>query len=165
MSTIQNQAIARPYAEAAFRFAKQQNGIAEWQTFLNNFTEAFATQAMQNILSNPFIAQAKIVAAMTEKIKLNAAQVNLLSLLAEYGRLQYLAWVAQHFSRLCDQEQGVLRVEVVSAFTLNESTLALLQQKLADKFQKQIMLTTTIDPTLLGGFKIQIRDRILYSSL
>ena len=45
--------IARPYAEAAFSVAKQDNSIEEWSSDLQKIKAVCADQKITNLLLNP----------------------------------------------------------------------------------------------------------------
>ena len=167
MSSVQNQLYARPYAEAAFQYAKQHNAVLLWNDFFTLFTKVFADPTLQNLLRNPSVSQTELVAAMTTPAvnELNSHQINFLLLLANNRRLIYLAAIADQFNALRDQDENILRVTVSSAFALDEATQARLKQKLTDQFKKQIIMETKISPELIGGLKIQVGDCVLDSSI
>lgn len=167
MSSVQNQLYARPYAEAAFQYAKQHNAVLPWGDFFTLFSKIFTDPTLQNLLRNPLVSQTELVTAMTSPVtnELDSHQTNFLLLLANNRRLIYLAAIADQFNTLRDQDESILRVTVSSAFALDEATQARLKQKLMDQFKKQIIMETKISPELIGGLKIQVGDRVLDSSI
>jgi len=164
MSSAQNQSYARPYAEAAFQYAKQHNAVLLWDHFFVLFSKVFADPALQDLLRNPSISQTELVTVIASA-ELDKHQMNFLLLLAKNRRLIYFAVIADQFNALRDQDENILRVTVSSPFALDESTQTQLKQKLTEQFKKQIIMETKIAPELIGGLKIQIGDRVLDSSL
>lgn len=167
MSSVQNQLYARPYAEAAFQYAKQHDAVLSWNHFFTLFTQIFAEPALQNLLRNPSVSQIELVQTMAAAVadELNVYQINFLLLLANNRRLIYLPAIAEQFNVLRDQDENILRVVVSSAFALDESIQVRLKQKLMDQFKKQIIMETKVSPELIGGLKIQIGDRVLDNSI
>ena len=167
MSVVQNQSHARPYAEAAYRFAKQHTGVAAWSDFLSFLAELLSNPALTALVNNPLLDQVTIVHALLEGLpaQITSEESNFLLLLAENRRLIYCPAVYDYFQQLRDQDEGILRATVTSAFPLNETTLANVEKKLTQKFQKQIVLESAVNPDLIGGLKIQIGDRVLGASV
>jgi F-type H+-transporting ATPase subunit delta len=163
---MQNEGYARPYAEAAYQTAKQDADVSSWQTLLTTLATLFSTQALQDLVHNPFVDQNKVVEALIPDLgqKLSAHQENFLRLLAENRRLAYLPEIASCFESLHDQTQGIIRVEVTSAFELDSQARTNVEKKLHDIFHKQTIMTTKVDPSLIGGLHIKAGDRVLDTS-
>jgi F-type H+-transporting ATPase subunit delta len=163
MSSVQNQLYARPYAEAAFHYAKQHSAISSWSAFLILFAEVFAKAPLCTLLTDPFVHQTELVEAITTLLpgQLDQHQIFFLQLLAKNHRVIYLTSIAAYFALLRDQDENILRVTVSSAYAMDDASTARLKQKLADQFKKQIFMEIKIQPDLIGGLKIQIGDRVL----
>ena len=81
--------IVRPYAVAAFRLAKEQKALTKWSEMLNFAAAVAADPQMKSYIEDPKVtseALEKMFLAICDK-KLDAAGVNLIKLLGEYGRL------------------------------------------------------------------------------
>lgn len=167
MSVAHNQLYARPYAEAAFEYAKAHGAVSAWHEFLNSFAQAFIENHMQSLLGNPLLDSAQLIEAISAALhnQLDPGQINFLQLLAKNHRLIYLSAIAQTFSTLRDADEEILRVTVRSAFALDTETQTRLKQKLTDQFKKNIVMNTEITPELIGGLTIQIGDRVLDLSI
>jgi len=165
MQFISGKHIARPYAEAAFRFAKAESKLPAWQKFLHAMSVLFSDVALQEAIKNPFVTQSHVVAVLVENTSVTPAQVNFLKLLAEYRRLGDLPAIAILFDTLQDKEAGLVRVHVTSAFPLEEATQRELVKKLQDKLKQEVLLSADIDPSLLGGIRVCIADRVLDASV
>ncbi len=167
MSAAERLAIARPYAEAAFRFAKAHHAIVAWQGFLNTFSALVADEKIAAILMNPFVDQTQVIDSILRASgeKIEETQANFLKQLAENSRLIDFPAITRQFEALCDQEANILRVEVESAFELNTTEKKRLQKKLEEKMQKQIVMNTHLDSSLIGGLRIKFGDSVLDASL
>ena len=96
--------IARPYAVAAFKLAKEQNALAKWSEMLG-----FATAVVNDPQMNAYIQDPKVVSSDLEasflKVagdNLNENGKNLIKVLVEYGRLSILPEITFAFEELKD---------------------------------------------------------------
>ncbi len=73
-------------------------------------------------------------------------------------------FIFHDFLSLCDQGEGIVRVRLVTAApsgTLETRLQRLLQEKTGLK----PVIVTEVDPTLLGGFRLEWEDRLLDASV
>lgn len=82
--------------------------------------------------------------------------VNFLKLLCDEGLLRELPGCAQAYRERYNQAHGIVQVKAASAIPLDEATRARLTEKLKAVTGKQIELTVTVDPTLLGGIRLDM---------
>ena len=142
--------IARPYASAAFRLAKERNALAAWSDMLGL---AAAVADLQ-----------KVFLAVCEK-HLDESGVNLIKILVEYGRLSLLPDVAAAFEALKAQDEGVLDAEITAAVALPDAEVKALVEKLHSRFGKKIEASVKVDPELIGGIKIIVGDTVIDASV
>lgn len=65
------------------------------------------------------------------------------------------------FLDLARERMNLLPVEVISAVPLTPEQLAALDEKLIRMFRKQLEITTTVDPSLLGGLRVIAGNTVL----
>lgn len=58
--------LARPYAKAAFDYAKEQNSVGEWQQYLGAMRSIVTDKSFQAYLQNPAIQGASKIAALQD---------------------------------------------------------------------------------------------------
>lgn len=80
------------------------------------------------------------------------------------GREEILA-VLYAFLDLARERMNLLMVEVISAAPLTHKQLAELERKLILMFRKQLDITVTVDPSLLGGLRVIAGDTVLDDSI
>jgi F-type H+-transporting ATPase subunit delta len=51
-------------------------------------------------------------------------------------------------------------VKITAAHELSDQQLTAMKQKLGDRYGKKIEAKVSVDPSLIGGFKIQVGDQI-----
>lgn len=82
--------------------------------------------------------------------------VNFLKLLCDEGLLRELPGCAQAYRERYNQAHGIVQVKAASAIPLDEATRTRLTQKLEQVTGKQIELTVTVEPALLGGIRLDM---------
>ena len=106
----------------------------------------------------------KTVTALFEG-KAHAATARFLRFLVSKRRLDQLPAVCEVYEQRIREELGIVKARVTAAHELTDAQLTALKRKLHDRYQKQIDAEVTVDPALIGGFKIQVGDHIRDFSL
>ena len=147
--------IAKRYAKAYFALAQEQDRLLEAQTELNEFVAFLEGQSeLSEVLYNPVfeIAQRKAVLnALLDKLEVSSTLRSLLGLLVDKNKIAYVDLVADNFSRLADEAEGRLKVEVSSATKLTKKALKDLQKEFSRLTGKKVELEVEIDKSLIGG--------------
>ncbi|HTI45431.1 MAG TPA: F0F1 ATP synthase subunit delta [Casimicrobiaceae bacterium] len=159
--------IARPYAEAAFSLARDQNALDAWSQMLR-----FAS----TIVQDPRVAQAldnpRLGAPEKESLLLSVAGDNLdqdgrslVRVLVEADRIALLPEIAALFETLKDQAQGTAKAEIETAMELSDAQLAEIKSALERRFGKRIEATVRVNPALIGGARVTVGDTVLDGSV
>lgn len=155
--------IARPYAEALFRIAKETGTVAQWSERLEAMTQLLANPEVRAVVGLPQASVPQVV-ALFEAVcgsRVDATTTNFLTLLAENDRLTCLPEITQHYAAYRETEEGILAAEVFSAFALNEIQVRSILPKLEAHFEARLQPTVTLAPELIGGIKVAVGDRVL----
>jgi F-type H+-transporting ATPase subunit delta len=159
--------IARPYAVAVYRLAKEKNALAKWSDMLALASAVVADPQMQAVIEDP-----KFIAADIERLvlavcgdKLDESGVNLIKLLVEYDRLTMLPDIAGIFEELKAQDEGTLEAEITAATALNDAQVKTLVDQLQTKFGKKVEANVKVDPEIIGGIKIVVGDTVIDASV
>ena len=91
--------------------------------------------------------------------------MNFFKLLVRNRRLFATQDIIRAFKALAADARGEVRAEVASAVALNDGQLDELRKILKASVGKDVMLETTVDPSLLGGLVVKIGSRMIDSSL
>ena len=159
--------IARPYAVAAYRLAKERNALAHWSDMLG-----FAAAVTADAQMKAYIEDPKVAASDLERVflsiggdKLDESGANLIKLLVEYGRLSILPDVAAAFEELKAQDEGVLEAEITAAAKPTDAEVKTLVKRLEAKFGKKVEASVKVDPEIIGGIKIVVGDTVIDASV
>ena len=159
--------IARPYAVAAFKLAKEQKALAKWSEMLT-----FATAVSNDAQLNAYIADPKVDSNDLQETflkvcgdKLNVNGQNLIKTLVEYGRLSVLPAISSAFEDLKAQDEGTLDAQIIAAAKPSAAEVKDLVKRLEAKFGKKVEATVLVDPEIIGGIKIIVGDTVIDASV
>jgi len=155
--------IARPYAEAAFSIARDQNALPVWSQMLKLASSVVGDARVADALDNP-----KLDAAAKESLLLsicgdglNAEGRNFVRLLVEADRIALMPAIASLFQALKDEADGVAKATIESAFELSPEDLADLTIALERRFKRKVEATVVVNPELIGGARITVGDNVI----
>lgn len=162
--------IARPYARAAFDYAREKGNFAEWSRMLAVGAAVAADPGVEPLLGNPKVLPAQLVdviagVASGGGVAIDAPGRNFLSILAQNRRLGLLPEIATQFEALRSEVENTLDVEVVSALPIAAEQREKLVQALTTRFRRQVRLRETIDESLIGGALVRAGDLVIDGSL
>ena len=159
--------VARPYAKAAFEYARDHQALDAWSEMLGTLGQIMASRDVQALVASPKFTTERKVALLVEvaDIKVDDASRRFLDELAGQRRLPALGAIADQFERLrADHEQRV-DVTVVSAFELDDKQQQKLSGALKKRLNREISITTQVDPKLLGGVILRAGDTVIDGSV
>jgi F-type H+-transporting ATPase subunit delta len=161
--------IARPYARAAFAYARQANAIAAWGDTLNNAGAVVADERVKKLIGNPKIPAQQLVDFVADAVsgsgKLDANVRNFFDELVRNRRFALLPQVAAMFDEMRNEVENVADVQVTSAVALNDAQRARLADSLKKRLKKDVRLHCDVDANLIGGAVIRSGDLVIDGSL
>ena len=158
---------ARPYANAVYDLASETDSIDSWSDALANLAMVVADIQVADILTSPDLSKEDKGRLVLEVLgdKLDDKQQNLVKLMAENGRLGLMADVRDLFEIARAKAENKIEAEVISAFELSSEQTEQLASTLKNKLGCDITLTTSVDPSLIGGVVVKAGDTIIDASM
>jgi F-type H+-transporting ATPase subunit delta len=159
--------IARPYARAAYEFAKQHNNVACWESALAVLADVTLHPKMHSMLISPEFTQKHVAEGLISITNeaLDDHMRNLIMLLAENNRLLFLPQISLQFRNLRESDENILEAEIKTASPLPADILQKLIAALEKKFKAKVVAHTKVENTLLGGVQIHIGDHVIDGSI
>lgn len=161
-----NVSIARRYARALLDVAAEAQRTDAVAEQLSSFVTAFeGSRELSDVLLNPAYTRTQrsqvVEAIMKAMGTVEPALANTLRLLVERNRLTYLPDIARVYRDMADARAGRARGVVTSAAPLAPAALEELAKNLQQLTQRNVVLETRVDPSLLGGVSAQVGS-VLY---
>lgn len=166
-SSSKYSSIARPYALAAFEYARDKNELSTWKTFLESAKEIAEDSRTSRLLNNPQISPEMLLSLFEDLLKtqLNAERRNLLQLLAQNKRLSILPIISDTFDDLYATLKKISQVKIVTATKLTNEYEQKLAAALSKRTGRAVTLESEVNPSILGGAVIHIGDRVIDGSI
>jgi F-type H+-transporting ATPase subunit delta len=159
----ENITIARPYAEAVFKLAKEKNTLAEWAKMLALLETVVKDPHVIAYTTNPNFSAEQIESLLLGICgeKLDGMGRNFVQVLTRNDRLPLLPQIRELFEALKAEQEGVLEVKIDSAFPLSKKQTGELERRLKERYQRKIVTQVSVEPELIGGVKIAVGDHVL----
>jgi F-type H+-transporting ATPase subunit delta len=159
--------LARPYAEAVFRLARERNNLAQWSAMLKLASAVARDPQMSRLIDNPRVPRERFVEFFLDVCgkKLDQDGANFIRLLAENRRIQLLPEIAALFEALRAEAETRVEVEVVSAAGVAPEQLQAIAAALKARLGRDVSLATRLDPALVGGIVIRAGDLVIDGSV
>lgn len=159
--------IARPYAVAIYRLAKEKGAQARWSDMLAFASAIAADPQMQALDDDPnvFASEVERLFLSVAGDKLDAAGGNLVRLLVENGRLSLLGEITRLYEDLRAQDEGVVDAEITAAVKPADAQVSMLVAQLENKFKRKVVPHVNVDPEMIGGVKIVVGDTVIDASV
>ncbi len=160
-------AAARRYAEAAFQVALAEGRLDGWQSDLATAVALLGRPDVEPIVHSPAIPLTERVGVVRELLEPRIARgpLRLVTLVVERGKVHALPRISEEYTRLLNAHNGVVTATVTSAVPLTPDETAAIRSRVEAMAGSRIDLREEIDPALIGGLTIQVRDRLLDASI
>ena len=159
--------IARPYAKAAFEYARGANDFAAWSQALARLAEIVADPRVAALTKSPQWSAADVATLIIDVggASLNPGMQNFVRVLAENHRLLLLPEIAAHYEEFRSAVENTVDVEVVSAVKLDAAQSDKLSAALTRRLKRNVRMKNSVDATLLGGAVLRAGDLVIDGSL
>jgi len=159
--------IARPYAQAIFRLAREGKALAAWSDRLQRLAAIAQDPEMAKVVGNPKFSAgqvAELFVSLTGESG-NKELASLIGILAENERLDVLSQIQDIYEQLKSADEGVKEAVVTSAYPLDDAQLKNLMSQLESHFGSKLQPHVEVDAALIGGIKVAVGDQVLDASV
>ena len=160
-------AAGRRYAEAAFQVALAENELDRWQADLATAVAILGRPDVEPTVHSPAVPlreRVEIVRRLLEP-RIARGPLRLVTLVVERGKVHALPKVSEEYTRLLNAHRGVVVATVTSAVPLTAEETAAIRSRVEAMAGAKVDLQSAVDPNLIGGLTIQVRDRLLDASI
>ncbi len=146
--------LEQQFAGAIFELATEKGEIDIVRSELHLIEDVLKENPTYKVLlDTPAITREEKLTMVEEAFaSLSSENVrNLLKLLTERRECYMLSSIVRAYDAMYDEALGILRVEALTAYAMTDAQKVALTEKLTRKTGKNIVLTNTVKPELLGG--------------
>jgi F-type H+-transporting ATPase subunit delta len=156
---------ARRYAEALLALSTNERAVGEVRTSLDKLAPVFDRLTVAG-LRDPSVPMKQRIAALDAALAGEPAVVrSLMVLLLETDRIALVPQIALAFGDLVDRREGIAKARITTAIPLKEPEQRELVTRLERESGRKLRASFAVDPTLIGGAKVQIGDHLIDSSV
>lgn len=161
--------LAGRYATALFELAVESNALDAVASDLARLRQLLEGSAdLARFVRSPVFTrdeQGRAVGAVLDRLGVNQLTRNFMALLAQKRRLFALQGIVAAFDTLVANRRGEISATVISVQALKPAQRSALTAALKDAMKREIRMTETVDPTLLGGLIVKVGSRQIDSSI
>jgi F-type H+-transporting ATPase subunit delta len=161
--------VAERYASALFDLARDESAIDAIEAELVALSGLIDTsEDFRRLIQSPVFSaeeQGRAIGAIADRAGIAGLTGNFLRLVARNRRLFALPGIIKAFRGMAAEERGEVTAEVASAQPLNDDQVAALKAALKERLGKDVTLSASVNPALLGGLVVKVGSRMIDTSL
>ena len=153
------------YAQAIFELALEQDQLDQWDGDLEFIESVLQDDEFKALLKHADVSVADKIKAIDSVMRdVHPLVRNLVNLLVTRGMVDAVSDLRAAYTELLDKHLGRQRVQVTSAVPLEQRELDRITQFVTNLVRKEVVVSTDVDDSILGGVVIQIGDQLLDGS-
>lgn len=161
--------ISKRYAKGLFDFAKESNTLDEIYSEINSISIVLKeNKELRVLLASPILDDKKKASLLTSLFGgLSKDTLNFLLLLNKNRRVNLIGEIANQFTQLYNLSIEKHIVYLTIAEDLSEDILTQILEvgKKKLSINNKVEVSKTIDPSIIGGFVLKIKDKQLDASV
>jgi ATP synthase F1 delta subunit len=159
--------IAAVYARSLFEVAGEQDKLDEVREQLGQVADALdANRDLATFFFSPYFSTQEKENGLESLLEgAEPALMNFLRLLIENHRMPFIFRVRRDYDALWREERRLLPVQVTSAIELDPKTIAQIGEQIGASASREVQLTASVDPDILGGLILRVGNSILDASV
>ncbi|MFQ6028248.1 MAG: ATP synthase F1 subunit delta [Dehalococcoidia bacterium] len=159
------QVAGKRYAQALFQLALEHGQADQWGEDLRLLAQVLLDPDFSAFLKHADVPYNDKVQALDGVLRdINPLVKNLGTLLMVRGAVDTAGDVQEGYARLLDDLRGRQQIEVTSAVALDDAALVRIQGFVSGLIQKEVVVASRVDDSILGGIIIQVGDQLLDGS-
>lgn len=155
--------VAVRYAQALYQVTAEDD-LTRISKLLDQVSASFSEPEIRKFLLHPQTTQS-MKYKLVRSLDLGMPLEPFLLLVFEKKRAVLLEFISQEFTKIIYQKRNMTVAYVRSAVELDKETVEEVQRRLEALTRKEIDVKTTVDPSIWGGFSIEVDGKIIDLSL
>ncbi len=159
--------LARPYAQALFELAQEQDDLAGWNEQLQLLAVVASDSTLIGLTNNPGFSATQLTELIVDVCgdKLSDGGKNLVKLLVKNDRVSSMGDIAQAYAVRKAEAEKVIAAEMITAAPIDEKQKKQFSDALQSKLGRSVNLEFAVDEALIGGAVIRAGDWVVDGSV
>lgn len=160
--------VTRRYAQALYEEADRQGHLEEVDADVDLLRQSLEeAPALERLLKSPVVPQDKKKAVLDSLVepRVCALTYRFVELLLRKKRAEAMAGVLAAYRDLRDEQEGIVEASARVAEPLSEDGRRRLEDALVQMTGRQVRLSLTRDPSLIGGLVVRVGDTVYDGSV
>jgi F-type H+-transporting ATPase subunit delta len=159
--------IAAVYARSLFEVAKEGDKLDLVRDQIGEFADALSkTRELQVFFFSPHFSTPEKKEGLERMVTdADPVVINFLKLLIEKHRMPVIFRIRSVLDDLWERENRLLPVRITSAVELDEGTVRQLGDRISEQTGRQVELSASVEPDLLGGIIVRVGNSVLDASV
>jgi len=161
--------IASRYAKSLIDFAQENNKLEEVRTDMALLDKALESRDLVMLLKSPIVNELKKKEIFNVLFdgKLSDTTLGFLNIIMNNGREEYIPAISNEFEAQYKLMKGISEVKLTTATPISEANLSSIKAKLlsSNETSQEVEIDTIVYPSILGGFIIEIGDKLYNDSI
>lgn len=156
------------YTRALFQLSVEKNAVDDVYQDILRLKKLLETNTeLRAFFEYPQVSTKQRLAAFDKlfKTRFHALTLQFFHFLESKDRLALTSEICSAFETMYLDYKNILKAQITSSQPLTETQVTALKNRLQERFRKDIVPEIRIDASLVGGFKVQIEDRIMDLSI
>ena len=160
---------ANRYALALFELANEGNELEKIESEVRQIYNLINSNSeFHNMIISPIVEkseQTNVLKKISEKFSFSIIFKKFLEFIASKRRLFFLKSILKNFLKLILINRGELVAKLISSKKLNNLEVENIRKELSSSFGSNLNISYRYEPSLLGGFVIQVGSTMIDTSI
>ncbi|MBT8228870.1 MAG: ATP synthase F1 subunit delta [Bacteroidia bacterium] len=161
--------VASRYAKSLLDLGIETNIIDTLYDDICNFKEALSNRDLFLLVKSPIIKADKKIGILNTVFgeRFNKVTMSFFDIITRKGRENFLPEITDSFISLYKKYKHITTVHLTTATPITESAMASIKRALQNSkvTDQQVEIETSVDPDLIGGFVIEMDDKLYDASV
>lgn len=165
---MSHSALAARYAKAFMSTMAEKSKVEQGLEGLQSLAAIFNMEDAAKVLRSPIMPdelKADLLKYAANKVKEAETLEHFVVILLQSKRINLIPEITQHYRALVLASKNISEGQIISAQPLEVSVIDQVRVELEKKLNTKLELTNHVNPSLLGGFKVLVGNKLIDMSV
>ena len=161
------ESVSQAYGGALLRIANEQGVLSEVASQVDELLDMLKDANLRQLLFSPSLTTTQRAGVIERLFKgrLNDELYRFLHVVNQKNRSGLLVSMLQAFTQLLTQQRGIIEVDLYAPQRLDKPQLQNVIESISNALKSEIVVHQYPDPSLIGGIKLRIGDKVIDGSV